>query len=125
VSSVLVLLTALIAEPLRGHDLGAWMASEVISRMASATDTMVLLYPHPAGGPPEDVSEIQAIQTLARYWRKVGLVSIDIDPGILGQCTAFTALPDARRRLRHVEDVKISVHIDDPQLEVLADTWPQ
>ncbi|HXO85570.1 MAG TPA: hypothetical protein VN803_08585, partial [Gemmatimonadales bacterium] len=64
-----------VAEPLRGHDLGAWMAAEVVSRMASATDTMVLLYPHPAGETPDNVSEIEAIDVLNRYWRKVGLAT--------------------------------------------------
>ena len=48
-STVLILMTVLVAEPLRGHDLGAWLAAEVIARMASVTDTLVLLYPHPAG----------------------------------------------------------------------------
>ena len=69
-STVLILLTVLVAEPLRGHDLGAWLAAEVIARMASVTDTLVLLYPYPAGETPEDVSEIQAIDALNRYWRK-------------------------------------------------------
>ena len=109
-----------VAEPLRGHDLGAWMGAEVISRMASATDTLVLLYPHPAGETLGSVSEIEAIDALNRYWRKVGLVAIDENPGFLGQSTAFTALPEARRALRHVENVKIPVDIDDPGLEVLT-----
>jgi hypothetical protein len=124
-NSVLILLTVFVAEPLRGHDLGAWMAAEVISRMASVTDTLVLLYPHPAGETPDNVSEIEAIDVLNRYWRKVGLVQIDDRPGFLGQSTAFTALPEARQALRHVEDVEIPVDIDDPRLEVLtADTSP-
>jgi hypothetical protein len=122
--SVLILLTVFVAEPLRGHDLGAWMAAEVVSRMASATDTLVLLYPHPAGEPPENVSEIDAVEALDRYWRKVGLVPIDEHPGFLGQSTAFTALPEARRALQHVEEVHIAVNADDPSLAVLApDTW--
>jgi hypothetical protein len=80
---------------------------------------------HPAGETPENVSEIEAIDVLNRYWRKVGLVQIDGHPGFLGQSTAFTALPEARRALRHVEDVEIPVDIDDPRLEVLTrDTWP-
>jgi hypothetical protein len=119
-NSVLILLTVFVAEPLRGHDMGAWMAAEVISRMASATDTMVLLYPHPAGETPENVSELEAIDSLNRYWRKVGLVPIDDHPGFLGQSTAFTALPEARRALQHVEEVQIPADINDPRLEVLA-----
>jgi hypothetical protein len=123
--SVLILLTVVVAKPLRGHDLGAWMAAEVISRMASATDTLVLLYPHPAGEPPESVSEIEAIDALNRYWRKVGLVPIDEHPGFLGQSTAFTALPEARRALHPVEEVHIPVDIGDSRVAILApDTWP-
>jgi hypothetical protein len=48
-NTVLILLTVFVAEPLRGHDLGAWLAAEVIARMASVSDTLVLLYPQPAG----------------------------------------------------------------------------
>lgn len=123
-NSVLILLTAFIAEPLRGHDLGAWMAAEVISRMASATDTLVLLYPHPAGKPPEGISEAAAIAALDQHWRKLGVEPIDNASGILGQSTAVTALPEARSRLSYVEDLQISVNIDDPRLQLLADTWP-
>ena len=48
-NTALILLTVLVAEHLRGHDLGAWLAAEVIARMGSVSDTLVLLYPHPAG----------------------------------------------------------------------------
>jgi hypothetical protein len=41
-NSVLILLTVFVAEPLRGHDLGAWMVAEVISRMASAQPSLEL-----------------------------------------------------------------------------------
>jgi predicted Zn-dependent protease with MMP-like domain len=118
-NTVLILLTVLVAKPLRGHDLGAWLAAEVIARMASGTDTLVLLYPHPAGEPPEDVSEIHAIDALNRYWRKAGLVPIDEHPGFLGQSTAYTALPDARCELQHVQDVQIPVDTRDLRLNML------
>ena len=118
-STVLILMTVLVAEPLRGHDLGAWLAAEVIARMASVTDTLVLLYPHPAGETPEDVSEIQAIDALNRYWRRAGLVPIDEHPGFLGQSTAYTALPDARCELQHVEDVQIPVDTRDLRVDML------
>jgi hypothetical protein len=48
------------------------------------------------------------------------LLPIDQHPGFLGQSTAFTALPEARRALKYVEDVHIAVNIDDPSLAVLA-----
>jgi hypothetical protein len=117
-NTVLILLTVFVAEPLRGHDLGAWLAAEVIARMASVSDTLVLLYPHPAGETPDDVSEIQAIDALNRHWRKAGLVPIDEHPGFLGQSTAYTALPNARDQLQHVEDVQIAVHMNDPRLDL-------
>ena len=118
-NTVLILLTVFVAKPLRGHDLGAWLAAEVIARMASVTDTLVLLYPHPAGETPEDVSEIQAIDALNRYWRKAGLVPIDEHPGFLGQSTAYTALPDARCELQHVQDVQIPVDTRALRLDML------
>jgi hypothetical protein len=108
-----------VAEPLRGHDLGAWLAAEVIARMESVSDAFVLLYPHPAGETPEDVSEIQAIDALNRYWRKAGLVPIDGHPGFLGQSTAYTALPDARCALQHGEDVQIPVDLSDPRFDIV------
>ncbi len=117
-NTILILLTVFVAEPLRGHDLGAWLAAEVIARMASVSDTLVLLYPHPAGETPEDVSEIQAIDALNRYWRKAGLVPLDEHPGFLGQSTAYTALPNARDELHNVEDVRIAVDMSDPRLDL-------
>jgi hypothetical protein len=96
----------------------AWIQDSLRSPASTATDTLVLLYPHPAGETPENVSEIEAIDVLNRYWRKVGLVPIDEHPGFLGQSTAFTALPEARRALQHVEEVQIPVDIDDPRLEI-------
>lgn len=118
-TTVLIPLTVLVAEPLRGHDLGAWLSAEVVARMASVSDTLVLLYPHPAGETPEDVSEIQAIDALNRYWRKAGLVPIDEHPGFLGQSTAYTALPNARDQLQHVEDVQIAIDMRDARVDIL------
>jgi GNAT superfamily N-acetyltransferase len=118
-NTALILLTVFVAEPLRGHDLGAWLAAEVIARMESVSDAFVLLYPHPAGETPEDVSEIQAIDALNRYWRKAGLVPIDEHPGFLGQSTAYTSLPAARCALQHVEEVEIPVDLRDPRLDIV------
>lgn len=47
---VLIFTLVDVAAPLRGHRLGAWLVAEVIARMASPVDSLVLLYPV-AGGP--------------------------------------------------------------------------
>jgi hypothetical protein len=77
--------------------------------MAGAADTLVLLYPYPAVEQSGDASELTTVNTLANYWQRVGLVPIDAHPEFLGQSTAYTALPEARRALGSVEDVEISV----------------
>ncbi len=51
VNSVLIITAVSIAKALRGNSIGAWLVAEVIARMASATDTLVLMYPPPAGSP--------------------------------------------------------------------------
>lgn len=106
---ILIITMVFVADPLRGHDLGAWLVSEVITRMAGAIDTLVLLYPFPAVAQTGDASELAAVNTLANYWQRVGLVPIDAHPEFLGQSTAYTALPEARRVLGSVEDVEILV----------------
>jgi GNAT superfamily N-acetyltransferase len=106
---ILIITMVFVADPLRGHDLGAWLVSDVIARMAGAADTLVLLYPYPAVAQTGDASELTAVNTLANYWQRVGLVPIDAHPEFLGQSTAYTALPEARRALWWVEDVEISV----------------
>ena len=50
---------------------------------------------------------------------KPGLVAIDEHPGFLGQSTAYTALPDARCELQHVEDVQIPVDTRDLRVDML------
>lgn len=57
----------------------------------------------------EDGSELAAVNTLANYWERVGLIPIDAHPEFLGQSTAYTRLPEGRRALRYVDDVEISV----------------
>jgi GNAT superfamily N-acetyltransferase len=106
---ILIITMVFVAEPLRGRDLGAWLVSEVIARMAGATDTLVLLYPFPAVTQTGDASELAAVNALASYWRRVGLVPIDAHPEFVGQSTAYVMLPEARRALTTVEDVQVSV----------------
>ncbi|OBG15222.1 hypothetical protein A5768_07485 [Mycolicibacterium fortuitum] len=106
---ILIITLVQIAEPLRGHDLGAWLVSEVVARMAGAIDTLVLLYPFPAVNPTGDVSELAAVDRLASYWQRTGLKHIEAHPEFLGQSTAYTTLPNARRALSYVEDTHVSV----------------
>lgn len=108
---ILIITAVFIAEQLRGHALGAWLVSDVIARMAGATDTLVLLNPFPAVQPTSGVSLLTAARALAQYWRRVGLVAIDAHPQFLGQSTAYTMLPDARRVLSHTENLLISVPV--------------
>lgn len=106
---ILIVTMVLIAEPLRGQDLGAWLVSEVIARMAGAIDTLVLLYPFPAVHPTGDPNELAAVNRLAEYWRRTGMEHIEAYPEFLGQSTAYTSLPEARRALSGIEDLQISV----------------
>lgn len=106
---VLIVTTVSVARPVRGHDLGAWLVSEVIARMAGAIDTLVLLYPYPADAEGEGAAVLAAAIVLAKYWRRVGLVPIAGHPEVLGQSTGYIALPEARDKLRSVKDVAISV----------------
>lgn len=106
---ILLVTMVLVAEPLRGHDLGAWLVSEVIARMGGAVDTLVLLYPYPAVKPTGDASELAAVNCLAGYWRRTGLEHIQAYPEFLGQSTAYRSLPEARQELSGVADVQISV----------------
>jgi hypothetical protein len=119
VNTVLILLTVFIATPLRGHHLGAWLAAEVIARMGSPSDTLVVLYPHPAGPTPDDISPLQAIDTLNRYWRTTGLVPIEEHPAFFGQSSAYTALPAARSAVGYVADVQIPVDTTDIGVDLL------
>jgi hypothetical protein len=116
----LIVTMAFVAHPLRGHDLGAWLVAEVIARMAGAADTLVLLYPSPADAQTGDTAELEAVSALTRYWQRAGLMPIDGHPGFLGQSTAYTTLPEARRALRVVEDVQISV----PTSQIVEDQPP-
>ncbi|WP_157896329.1 hypothetical protein [Mycobacteroides chelonae] len=106
---ILLVTMVLVAEQLRGQDLGVWLVSEVIGRMAGAIDTLVLLYPYPAVHPTGDPIELAAVNRLAEYWRRTGMEHIEACPEFLGQSTAYTSLPEARRALSGVEELQISV----------------
>ncbi len=122
-NSVLILMNARIAQPVRGHNLGAWMAAEVIARMASATDTLVLAYPHPAGPPFDGTTEQRAVQKLRRHWMQVGLTPIDEYPHVMGQSTAYAVLNAARAQLS-CEHLEVPVDLGHEELRVDSEAWP-
>ncbi|WP_433664712.1 hypothetical protein ACQPW1_22730 [Nocardia sp. CA-128927] len=47
VNDIIIVLSAELAPPVRGHQLGAWMISEITARMLSSHDGMVLVSPVP------------------------------------------------------------------------------
>ncbi len=106
---ILIITEVTVAAPLRGHHLGAWLVSDVIDRMASPTDSLVLLYPHPLGADTDPATTAAAVKSLSTYWQRVGLVPIEDAPEFLGQATAYSHLPRARAALRAVADVEITV----------------
>lgn len=105
---VLIVTLVHLAEPVRGQDLGAWLVAEVISRMAGACDTLVLLYPVSAWEP----ADADAVNALTAYWMKIGLEPIDIERQFLGHSTAYAALSEARQALRFVDKVEVSVPVN-------------
>lgn len=104
---ILIITLVEIAEPLRGHGLGAWLVAEVIDRMSSPLDTLVLLNPHPLGDQIDDATEAAAVEALTRHWQRVGLQPVG--EGFLGQATAYRYLSDARARLKGVAKVHITL----------------
>jgi len=122
-NSVLILMNARIAQPVRGHNLGAWMAAEIIARMASATDTLVLAYPHPAGPPFDGTTEERAVRKLRRHWMKIGLTPIDEYPHVMGQSTAYAVLNAARAQLS-CEHLEVPVDLSHEELRVDSEAWP-
>ncbi|OKH72787.1 hypothetical protein EB73_08345 [Mycobacterium sp. SWH-M3] len=119
---ILIITLVEIASPLRGYDLGAWLVAEVIDRMASPLDTLVLLYPYPVGDQADDAVEVAGVAALTRYWQRVGLVPVG--EGFLGQATAYRYLQDARAGLKGVAEVRVTVPAelirDEP-----ADAYPR
>ncbi|HRD11742.1 MAG TPA: hypothetical protein PLI79_07760 [Mycobacterium sp.] len=106
---ILIVTHVEIAEPLRGQDLGLWLVAEVIARMSSPIDTLVLLYPDPAAPRVSAVAEVTGAEALMRYWQRCGLVPIGHRPQFLGATTAYSYLARARTALRSVNDVRITV----------------
>lgn len=127
---VLIVTDVEVAEALRGHQLGAWLVAEVIARMASPIDTLVLLSPDPAvagGG-----AEFGGAPALSRYWQRCGLSLIEGHSDFLCASTAYSHVLNARDALRAVGDVEIAVPRslirpetpDDPRHTLLVDPEP-
>ncbi len=129
---ILIVTRVEVAAPLRGHGLGAWLVAELIARMASPIDTLVLLYPHPAGPHADNVTEMAGAEALWSYWQRCGLAPLGHHPQFLAAATAYTHLLGARDVLRSVGDVRITVPAslihrespEDPQRMIIADPEP-
>ncbi|SIH37586.1 Uncharacterised protein [Mycobacteroides abscessus subsp. abscessus] len=106
---VLIITQLFVAEPARGHSLGAWAVSEVAERMASPSDTLVLLYPFWIVARSGDFDELAAVEALTKYWGRCGLVPIDAHPQFLGQSTSYNDLPQARSPLAEVRDLRLAI----------------
>lgn len=116
-SNVLVLECAEVAEPLRGNNLGAWLAAEVVSRMACGPGTLVAGYPHPFGDPFGGRTEKQAVAKLRRHWRQAGLVPLKGASHLFGGTTDLPALSRARRKIGSaVEDLRVRIDPNHPDL---------
>ncbi|CAG7636763.1 hypothetical protein SIM91_05180 [Rhodococcus opacus] len=115
--AVLVPNIAFVTEPLRGHDLGAWLVSETIHRMLPTG--IVLMWPYPVLSSDPDLdagAQIaaldSAISRLSDHFGRCGLTPIESAPWALGMSTAFEALPVARSRLGAVRSTTVSLSID-------------
>jgi len=106
---VMIITDVEIAEPLRGHELGAWLVAEAIARMASPIDTLVLLHPDPAGLSAASAAENSVVDALSRYWQRCGLTAVEHRPRFLCAATAYSHLAKARSALRNVENCRITV----------------
>jgi hypothetical protein len=110
---VLIPNVALVIEPLRGHDLGAWLVAETIHRMLPTG--MVLMWPYPVlpdpdpDADPAQIAELDyAIGRLSDHFGRCGLTPVESAPWALGMSTAFEALPAARSRLGAVRNTMVS-----------------
>ncbi|WP_067837326.1 hypothetical protein [Nocardia lijiangensis] len=109
INYVVVVLHAEVVPPLRGHQLGAWMLTEIAYRMLSSHDGLIVLSPTPDDADPTSLAGQRATRRLSGYWRSCGLVPIPTHPGFLAQASAYTALGAARRALTSVADHQITL----------------
>jgi hypothetical protein len=106
---ILIVTTVEVAEPLRRNGLGAWILAELVERMASPTDTLVLLHPAPAEPPASKAAELAAKQALSWYWQQFGPKPIKHQPEFLGAATAYGHLQRARDAFRALDEVVFPV----------------
>jgi hypothetical protein len=115
---VLIPNIAFVTEPLRGHDLGAWLVAETVHRMLPTG--IVLMWPYPVLSDPDpdaDPAQIAALDSaigrLSDHFGRCGLTPVESAPWALGMSTAFEALPVARARLLGaVRNTKVSLSLD-------------
>lgn len=118
---VLIVTSVEVATPLHGNDLGAWLVAEVIDRMASPTDTLVMLLPQPVDSETGPTPALE-MSAMSHYWRRVGLEPVEDNPQFMCQATAYSHLTRARAALRVVTDVEIAVATSQIRVEELDDT---
>ncbi|MFX0578771.1 hypothetical protein [Nocardia nepalensis] len=113
INDVVVVLSAELAPPVRGHQFGAWMISEISDRMLSSHDGLVVLTPVPEHNNPVGPPDQLATARLSCYWRTCGLVPVTAHPEFLAQSSAYTHLEDARTALTDVARRDITVTVTD------------
>ncbi|WP_157129229.1 hypothetical protein [Nocardia amamiensis] len=113
INDVVVVLPAELAPPVRGHQFGAWMISEISDRMLSSHDGVVVLTPVAEHTDPICTPDQLATARLSRYWRTCGLVPITAYPEFLAQSSAYTHLEDARTALADVARRDITIAVTD------------
>lgn len=119
---VLIPNIAFVTEPLRDHELGAWLVSETVHRMLPTG--IVLMWPYPmhstdAGTDPDRAADFvqitaldSAIARLSEHFGRCGLTPVESAPWALGMSTAFEALAVARSRLGAARSTTVSLSID-------------
>lgn len=129
---VLIITAVNVGAPVRGHGLGAWLVAEVIDKMASPTDTLVLLRPHPADPSDDHGSESAAVEARSRHWQRVGLEPVE--DKFLAAATAYSHLSRARSALSSIADIRLAVPLSQigperahalPRHTMLAAAGPQ
>lgn len=112
VSAVVLVISALLTDPLRGHGLGAWMIAEIAHRMLACNDGLLVLGPAPSTGEPDSMRTLEAVERLTQHWcTALGVEAIEGHGGFLGQSTAYVHLGGARDELRICTEVEVSVPV--------------
>ncbi|MFD9669749.1 hypothetical protein ACFWAY_50780 [Rhodococcus sp. NPDC059968] len=110
---VLVPNIAFVTEPLRGHNLGAWLVAETIHRMLPAGIVLMWPYPMASSDSPQIDALDSAITRLSDHFQLCGLTPVESAPWALGMSTAFVALGDARSQLSSVRGTSVSIPLAD------------